>query len=406
MDFLQRIHHAILSPSQRFVVHRDTLACQMDCWAQQYCHTFHLGVLSQASTFHFTTITSTPSAASSTPEWTSSSSVSVTATGLLIATTSSSQPESPTIVPTPSAMNASSARGMTTGSKIGIGAGVIGGVAVIGFLIYFLTFLLRSRRQEKYNRERVAQIQAKVRGTFSSDDTVNGNFDRLSSRGGAAHFNISRTATPNSLRDSALRPLPSLPLQYDSSRQEPYAPYQQLSESFTHELWHLNPEAIAQHTQLPSHYSFSGPPVTEPVSPAEAPPRRMGTVQEYAAALPSHYSFSGTNATSPISPIEAPLPTSVSPIPTVAQLSFSGPPLTIHLSPAENLNEQPPPPRMTPIQEYAAAQLPSHYSFQAPPSVTSPVSPIEDPTRRPIGIQEMAAVQLPSHYSFSASPSG
>jgi len=132
----------------------------------------------------------------------------------------------------------------------------------------------------------------------------------------------------------------------------------------------------------------------------------MGTVQEYAAALPSHYSFSGTNATSPISPIEAPLPTSFSPIPTVAQLSFSGPPITIPLGPTENSNEPPPPPRMTPIQEYAASQLPSHYSFQAPPSVTSPVSPIEDPTRGPTGIQEMAAAQLPSHYSFSGPPSG
>jgi len=156
-------------------------------------------------------------------------------------------------VPTSSALNASAARGMTTGIKIGVGAGVIGGVAVIGFLIYFLTFLLRSRKQEKYNRERVAQIQAKVGGTFSSDDTVNGSSDRLSSRGGAARFNISWTATPNSLRNSAMRPLPPLPLQYDSSRQDPYAPYRQLSESFTHELQHLNPEAIAQHnsTSIP-----------------------------------------------------------------------------------------------------------------------------------------------------------
>jgi hypothetical protein len=305
-------------------------------------------------------------------------------------------------VPTSSALNASAARGMTTGIKIGLGAGVIGGVAVIGFLIYFLTFLLRSRRQEKYNRERVSQIQAKVGGTFSSDDTVNGSFDRLSSRGGAARFNISRTATPNSLRDSAMRPLPPLPQQYDSARQESYTPYRRLSESFTHEPRHLDLETIAQHTQLPSHYSFSGPPVTEPVSPPEAPPRRMSSVHEYAAALPSHYSFSGTNVTSPISPIEAPPPTSSSPIPTVVQLSFAGPPITIPLSPIEGSNERPPP-RMTPIQECAAAQLPSHYSFQAAPFVTSP---IEDPTRRPVGMQEMAAAQLPSHYSFSGPPSG
>jgi hypothetical protein len=310
--------------------------------------------------------------------------------------------ESPTTVPTSSALNASAARGMTTGIKIGLGAGVIGGVAVIGFLIYFLTFLLRSRRQEKYNRERVAQIQAKVGGTFSSNDTVNGSFDRLSSRGGAARFNISRTATPNSLRDSAMRPLPPLPQQYGSARQESYTPHRRLSESFSHEPRHLDLETIAQHTQLPSHYSFSGPPVTEPVSPPEAPPRRMSSVHEYAAALPSHYSFSGTNVTSPISPIEAPPPTSSSPIPTVVQLSFAGPPITIPLSPIEGSNERPPP-RMTPIQEYAAAQLPSHYSFQAAPFVTSP---IEDPTRRPVGMQEMAAAQLPSHYSFSGPPSG
>ena len=313
--------------------------------------------------------------------------------------------ESPTIVPTSSALNASAARGMTTGIKIGVGAGVIGGVAVIGFLIYFLTFLLRSRKQEKYNRERVAQIQAKVGGTFSSDDTVNGSSDRLSSRGGAARFNISRTTTPNSLRDSAMRPLPPVPQQYDSSRQESYTPYRRLPESFTHELRHLDPETIAQHTQLPSHYSFSGPPVTESVSPTEVPSRRTSPVREYAPGLPSHYSFSETNATSSISPIEAPPPTSSSPIPTVAQLSFAGPPITIPLSPIEGSNERSPP-RMTPIQEYAAAQLPSHYSFQASPSVTSPVSPIEDPTRRPVGMQEMAAAQLPSHYSFSGPPSG
>jgi hypothetical protein len=30
MDLLQRIQHAILIPSQRFVVHRDTLVCQME----------------------------------------------------------------------------------------------------------------------------------------------------------------------------------------------------------------------------------------------------------------------------------------------------------------------------------------------------------------------------------------
>jgi hypothetical protein len=30
MDLLQRIQHAILIPFQRFVVHRDTLVCQME----------------------------------------------------------------------------------------------------------------------------------------------------------------------------------------------------------------------------------------------------------------------------------------------------------------------------------------------------------------------------------------
>ncbi len=283
---------------------------------------------------------------------------------------------------------------------------MIGGVAVIGFLIYFLIFLLRSRRQEKYNRERVAQIQAKVCGTFSSDDAANGSFERLSSRGEAARFNISRTARPNSLTESAIKPLPPLPLQYDSSLQESYAPYQQLSESFPHDLRHLEPDAIGQHTQLPSHYSFSGPPVTEPASPTDALPRRMSPVQEYAAALPSHYSFSGTNATSPISPVEAPLPTSLSSIPTVAQLSFSGPPMTIPLSPIEGSNEPLPHSIMTPIQEYSAAQLPWHYSFQAPPPDTSPVSPIEDPTRGPMRTQEIAAAHLPSQYSFSGPSSG
>jgi hypothetical protein len=262
---------------------------------------------------------------------------------------------------------------MKTGAKIGTVIGVIGGSAIIGFLFYFLIFLLKHRKQEKYNAQRVAQIQAKVGRTFSSDHSGNGSFDRLESRSLTAGFDISRSATPNLRTESERRPLPPLPSQYDTGTQQSYEPYRHLSRPLTHELRNLEPLTIAQHTQLPSHYSFSGPPVTSPVSPTDmvAPPRRATPVQEFAAAqLPSHFSFSGPAVTSPVT------------------------------SPTEGSNE--PPPRLTPAQQYAAAQPPPHFSFQGPPPpVTNPVSPIEDPTRRPAGIQEMAAAQLPSHYSFS-----
>jgi hypothetical protein len=296
---------------------------------------------------------------------------------------------------------------LTTGAKIGAGVGAVCGLAFIGFLLYFLTFLLKRQSQEKYNRWRVAQIQAKVGRTFGSENTANGSFDRVESRGGAAGFQISRTATPNSLVESVRRPLPPLPQQYHStSSQESYAPYRQLSESLAHELRNLDPHTIAQHTQLPSHYSFSGSPVTGPL---EDPPRRMSPVQEPAATqLPSYYPFSGSPVTSPISPIDAAPPLGMTPIQefAAAQLPshFSGSPVTSPISPVEGSNE--PPPRMTPFQQYAAAQLPSRYSFQAPPPITNLGSPVEDPTRRPVGIQEMAVAQLPSHYSFSGPPSG
>jgi hypothetical protein len=309
-------------------------------------------------------------------------------------------------VPTSSVANTTSAGGLTTGAKIGAGVGAVCGLAFIGFLLYFLTFLLKRQSQEKYNRWRVAQIQAKVGRTFGSENTANGSFDRVDSRGGAAGFQISRTATPNSIVESVRRPLPPLPPQYHSiSSQESYAPYWQLSEPLAYELRNLDPHAIAQHTQLPSHYSFSGPPVTSPI---DDPPRRMSPVQGPAATqLPSHYPFSGLPVTSPISPIDTVPPLRTTPVQefAAAQLPshISGSPVTSPISPIEGSNE--PPPRMTPIQQHAAAQLPSYYSFQVPP-VTSSASPIEDPSRRPIGIQEMAAAQLPSHYSFSGPPSG
>jgi hypothetical protein len=287
---------------------------------------------------------------------------------------------SSTAVPTSSAVNTASTAGMTTGAKIGASVGAICGFAFVGFLLYFLAFLLKRRTQEKYNAERVARIQAKAERTFSSDNTPNGSFDRLGSGGVAAAFNISRTATPNSTIESLRRPLPPLPPQYDTiSPQESYAPYRQLSDTIAHELRNLEPLAIAQHAQLPSHYSFSGPPVTSPISPTEgAPSRRMSPVQEFAAAqLPSHYSFSGPPAISPV----------ISPIEGHGEGHGRGQPWG-----------------MTPVQEYAAAQLPSHYSFSGSPP-TIPVSPIEDPNRRPAR-QEIAAAQLPSHYSFSGPPSG
>jgi hypothetical protein len=304
----------------------------------------------------------------------------------------------PTTVPTSSAVTTPSTTGTKTGVKVGIAVGVIGGVAIVGFLVYFLIFLLKRHKQEKYNAERVAQIQAKVRGTFNSDNSGNGSFERLGSTNGIAAFNISRTGTPNSLADSVRRPLPPIPLQLNSrTPQESYTPYQQPPASQTHELRHLEPLAVAQHAQLPVHYSFSGPPVLSPVSPTEEePPRSMTPVQEFAAAqLPSHFSFTGPSVMSPISPIEG----SNEPPPNMASVhQFTSP-----ISPIEDSNE--PPPSMTPAQIYAAAQLPSHFSFDPPqpPPVTNPISPIEDPTRRPVGIQEMAAATLPSHYSFDYS---
>jgi hypothetical protein len=281
-----------------------------------------------------------------------------------------------------------------TGTQIGTAVGVIGAVAILGFLFYFSTFLLKRRKQEKYNAQRVAQIQAKVGRSFSSDQSGNGTFDRLESRSLTAGFDISRSGTPNSRAESERRVLPPLPPQYDT--QQTYEPYRHLSRSLTHELRHLEPLTIAQHIQLPSHYSFSGPPVTSPVSPTDtmAPPRTTTPVQEFAAAqLPSHFSFSGPSATSPvISPIEG-LNEPPSRMPSIHHVASP-------ISPAEGSNG--PPPRLTPLQQYAAAQLPSHFSFQGPPPpVTNTASSIEDPTRQPVGIQEMAAAQLPSHYSFS-----
>ena len=281
---------------------------------------------------------------------------------------------SPTAVSTSGAVNTPSKGGMTTGAKIGAGVGTVGGFAVIGFLVYFLIFLLKRRSQEKYNAERVAQIQAKVGRTFSSDNTSNGSFSREGLRGGSAGFDIPRRPISGSRAESLRRSLPPLPPQYETvSPQESYSPYRHLTNSIAHEMHNLDPSAIAQHTQLPSHYSFSGPPAISPVSPTtEGLPPRMTPVtpvQQYAAAqLPSHFPSSSL----PVTPI----------------------------SPTEEL-----PRRMTPVQEYAAAQLPSHYSFSGP-SVTGPVSPIEDPTRRPAHVQEIAAAQLPSHYSFSGPPNG
>jgi hypothetical protein len=285
---------------------------------------------------------------------------------------------------------------MKTGAKIGTVIGVIGGSAIIGFLFYSLIFLLKHRKQEKYNAQRVAQIQAKVGRTFSSDHSGNGSFDRLESRSLTAGFDISRSATPILRTESERRPLPPLPSQYDTGTEQSYEPYRHLSRPLTHELRNLEPLTIAQHTQLPSHYSFSGPPVTSPVSPTDmvAPPRRTTPVQEFAAAqLPSHFSFSGPAITSPVTS-----PRDGSNEPPLSMTSTNQ--VASPTSPTEGSNE--PPPRLTPAQQYAAAQLPSHFSFQGPPPpVTNPVSPIEDPTRRPAGIQEMAAAQLPSHYSFS-----
>ena len=300
--------------------------------------------------------------------------------------------DSPVAVPTSSPANTPTTSGLKTGDKVGVIVGVIGGIAIVGFLVYFLIFLLKRHKQEKYNAERVAQIQAKVRGTFNSGSSGNGSFERLGSTNGTAAFDLSRTATPNSLAESARRPLPPIPLQLNSSApQESYTPYQQLSASLTHELGHLEPLAVAQHTQLPSHYSFSGATVLSPVSPTEeGPPRRTTPVQEFAAAqLPSHFSFTGAPITSPISPIESP------------QNMASIHQITSPISPVEGSNQ--PPSRTTPAQIYAAAQLPSHFQFPVPPPATIPTSPIEDPTRRPVGIQEMAAATLPSHYSFDYS---
>jgi hypothetical protein len=307
----------------------------------------------QASTVPFTTLTGPNLLTTNAATTTTSSSTLIPAGSLIAAPTSSAT------------------RGMKTGAKIGTVIGVIGGVAIIGFLFYFLIFLLKHRKQEKYNAQRVAQIQAKVGRTFSSDHSGNGGFDRLESRSLTTGFDISLSATPDLRAESERRPLPPLPPQYDTPQS--YEPYRHLSQSFTHELRNLEPLTIAQHTQLPSYYSFSGPPVTSPVSPTDmvAPPRRMTPIQEVAAAqLPSHFSFSGPAVTSPVT------------------------------SPIDGSNE--PPPRLTPAQQYAAAQLPSHFSFQGPPPpVTNPVSPIEDSTRRLSGTQEMAAALLPSHYSFS-----
>ncbi|KAE9378328.1 hypothetical protein N431DRAFT_554557 [Stipitochalara longipes BDJ] len=383
------------------------------CGTNQSCcssgqDVFQLGVLAQASSIPFTTLTGIPSSTTESATTTQSSTLS---TSLSVATSTTEQTSatanffeaSPTAVPTSSAVNTPPSSGIKTGTKVGITVGVIGGFAIVGFLVYFLIFLLKRHKQEKYNAERVAQIQAKVRGTFNSENSGNGSFDRLGSTSGTAAFDFSRTGTPNSLADSVRRPLPPVPLQLNSrSHQEPYTPYQQLSTSLTHELRHLEPLAVAQHTQLPSHYSFSGPPVLSPLSPREErPPQRMTPVEDFAAAqLPSHFSFTGQPIMSPISPIEG----SNEPPPNMTSIHQ----VTSPISPVEGSNE--PPPRMTPAQIYAAAQLPSHFSFAQPPPVTSSISPTEDPTRRPLGIQEMAAATLPSHYSFDysfhAPPSG
>ena len=365
----------------------------------------------QASTVPFTTLTgpnlsTTNAATTTTSSSTLSSFISVTtATTIMKSSTGMSRNMSGHLAPITDipagsliAVPTSSATGgMKTGAKIGTAIGVIGGFAIIGFLFYFLIFLLKHRKQEKYNAQRVAQIQAKVGRTFSSDHSGNGSFDKLEPRSLTTGFDISRSATPNLRVESERRPLPPLPPQYDTPQS--YEPYPHLARSLTHELRNLEPLTIAQHTQLPSHYSFSGPPVTSPVSPTNmvTPPRRMTPVQEFAAAqLPSHFSFSGPAVTSPVA---RPIDVSNELPPSMASTHQVASP-TSPTSPTEGSNE--PPPRLTPAQQYAAAQLPSHFSFQGPPlPVTNPVSPVEDPTRRPAGIEEMAAAQLPSHYSFS-----
>jgi hypothetical protein len=361
----------------------------------------------KASTVPYTTLTgpnssTTNAAATTTSSSILSSLISVTtATTMITSSTGMSRNMSGhlgpvTDIPAGSLLavpTSSATGGMKTGAKIGTVIGVIGGSAIIGFLFYFLIFLLKHRKQEKYNAQRVAQIQAKVGRTFSSDNSGNGSFGRQESRSLTTCFDISRSATPNLRAESERRPLPPLPPQYDTPQS--YEPYRHPSRSLTHELRNLESLSIAQHAQLPSHYSFSGPPVTSPVSPTDmvAPPQRMTPVQEFAAAqLPLHFSFSGPAATSPIDGSNE-LPPSMASTHQVASP-------TSPTSPIEGFNE--PPPRLTPAQQYAAAQLPSHFSFQGPPPpVTNPVSPIEDPTRGPAGIQEMAAAQLPSHYSFS-----
>lgn len=218
---------------------------------------------------------------------------------------------------------------MTTGAKIGTGVGAVCGFAFVGFIVYFITFLLRRRHQDKINAERARQIQAKTGRTFSSSN--DGGHGRGGPTGGTAQADfggasspISRGATapqysgtetmnnqnrqhdeilpavPQRVRSQSSqadyqhlandepfdpaymsRPTTRSPSNGSGSPQERYRPYRTPTLSNAHELGNIDPVAAVQYNQLPSHYSISGSAATYPT---QVPPRRATPAQELAAA--------------------------------------------------------------------------------------------------------------------------
>jgi hypothetical protein len=214
---------------------------------------------------------------------------------------------------------------MTTGAKIGTVVGAVCGFAFAGFIVYFITFLLRRRHHDKINAERARQIQAKTGRNFSSN--INGGHDRGGATRGTAQADFPGTSSPmsrettapqyfpmnnqNRQHDEILPPVPQrvhslssqtsyhhlandepfdpaymsrptarTPSNGSLSPQEQYRPYRTPTLSNAHELGNIDPVAAVQYNQLPSHYSISGSAMTYPTQV----PQKGTPAQELAAA--------------------------------------------------------------------------------------------------------------------------
>jgi hypothetical protein len=94
-------------------------------------------------------------------------------------------------------VSTSSGGGLTTRAKIGtVVVGGVFGLAFVGFLVYFITFLLKRRHQDKINAERARQIEAKVARNVNFNN--DGRQDREGFASGTAAIDLPRTGSPTS----------------------------------------------------------------------------------------------------------------------------------------------------------------------------------------------------------------